>query len=250
MIRVEDLRIAFDGKTVIDGISFSVPAGGSLVLMGKNGAGKSVILKALAGLIEYEGRIEIGGVDIRKLYQERFRYGADEASVRVAYVFQRGGLFDSMNVFENVGFGLRRMGVDEEKVQQIVTSALARVGLRGNEMKMVPELSGGMQKRVGLARAICMQPNLILFDDPTAGLDPILADSIADLIVEIRNTLSTTSVIATHEERVARKVADSVALLYAGKIVYMADCATFFSAENEYARQFIEGDIEGPIDIF
>lgn len=251
MISVADLRIAFDGKMIIDGISFSVPEGATLVIMGKNGSGKSVILKALSGLIDYSGTIMINGTDIRELYRDRYRaLAGDERQFRIAYVFQKGGLFDSMNVFDNIAFGLRRMHVDEGSIAELVANSLARVGLKGNEGKLISELSGGMQKRVGLARAICLNPNIIFFDDPTAGLDPILSDSIADLIVEIKNTLNTTSIVVSHDATVARKVADSIALLYNGKIVKEGDSASFFSMTDSYARQFLEGDIEGPIDIF
>ncbi|MBP7738260.1 MAG: ATP-binding cassette domain-containing protein [Spirochaetes bacterium] len=251
MIRVKDLRIVFDGKTIIDGIDFFVPEGATLVLMGKNGCGKSVILKALSGLIDYSGTVEINGTDIRELYRDRFQSITGETRrFRIAYVFQKGGLFDSMNVFDNVAFGLRRMHVGEDSIRTLVVNSLARVGLRGSEGKLISELSGGMQKRVGLARAICLDPNIIFFDDPTAGLDPILSDSIADLILEIKSALNTTSIIVTHDATVARKVADSIVLLYNGKIVVEGDGTAFFSRTDSYARQFIDGDIEGPIDIF
>jgi phospholipid/cholesterol/gamma-HCH transport system ATP-binding protein len=251
MIRVKDLRISFEGKTIIDGIDFTVGEGKTLVLMGKNGSGKSVILKALSGLINYEGSVEINGTEIRELYRDRYHAGTDDINrFRVAYVFQKGGLFDSMNVFDNVAFGLRRMQVDEQSIEKMVINSLSRVGLKGNEGKLVAELSGGMQKRVGLARAICLNPNIIFFDDPTAGLDPILSDSIADLILEIKESLNTTSIIVTHDNRLTEKVADSIALLYGGRIVYEGDTETFFMKTDTYARQFLEGDIEGPIDIF
>ncbi len=251
MIRARDLSISFGGKTVIDSIDFTVQEGTSLVIMGKNGSGKSVILKALSGLIDFGGQVEINGMDIRNLYRDRFRHGTgDESRFSIAYVFQKGGLFDSMNVYDNVAFGLRRMKVDDGKIERAVTESLARVGLKDTGQKRISELSGGMQKRVGLARAICLSPNIIFFDDPTAGLDPILSDSITDLILEIQKSLNTTSIIVTHDGRVAQKVADSVVLLYGGKIVYEGDTEGFFSKTNTYARQFIEGEIEGPIDIF
>ena len=250
MINVKGVRVKFGDKTVIDGIDLHVPEGHTLVIMGKNGSGKSTILKALSGLIDYEGTIEIKGTDIRELYRDRYSTGArNESPLRVAYVFQKGGLFDSMNVYDNVAFGLRRLGADEEHVEKRVSDSLARVGLKGNDLKSISELSGGMQKRVGLARAVCMDPTLIFFDDPAAGLDPILSDSIADLICEIRQSLNSTSIVVTHDSMVARKVADSIALLYNGKITYKGDCDGFFSKTDPYARQFIEGDAEGPIDI-
>jgi phospholipid/cholesterol/gamma-HCH transport system ATP-binding protein len=247
MIEARDLRISFGGRTVIDGIDLSVPTGSTLVLMGKNGAGKSALLKALSGLVGYEGRIAINGTDIRELYRDRT---GRAGGLRVAYVFQKGGLFDSMNVYDNVAFGLRRLGEPEESIADLVAASLARVGLKGSEAKLIAELSGGMQKRVGIARAVCMSPHVIFFDDPTAGLDPILSDSIADLMLEVKGSLSTTSVTVTHDAAVARKVADSIALLYDGKIVHSGESAGFFSGDNPYARQFLEGGIEGPIDIF
>jgi phospholipid/cholesterol/gamma-HCH transport system ATP-binding protein len=251
MIDVRDLRISFGDKVIIDGIDLSVPEGGTLVLMGKNGSGKSIILKALSGLVPYEGTIELNGTDIRELYRDRFRAGAAAGGgLRVAYVFQKGGLFDSMSVFDNVAFGLRRLGEPEDSIADLVAVSLARVGLKGSERKLIAELSGGMQKGVGIARAVCMSPNIIFFDDPTAGLDPILSDSIADMMLEIKSSLRTTSIVVTHDGTVARKIADSIALLYDGKIVYRGDSAGFFTGNNPYARQFIEGDIEGPLDIF
>jgi phospholipid/cholesterol/gamma-HCH transport system ATP-binding protein len=155
-----------------------------------------------------------------------------------------------MTVFDNVAFGLRRMGVDEQKVEELVLSTLQRVGLKGNENKVPVELSGGMQKRVGLARAVCLNPNIILYDDPTAGLDPILSDSIADLILEIEQSFNTTSIVVTQDLKVARKISRNIALLYGGKIVYNAKGDDFFMGTDSYAKQFIEGEMEGPIDIF
>jgi phospholipid/cholesterol/gamma-HCH transport system ATP-binding protein len=243
MITIQDLRVCFNDRPVLDGVNLEVPSGELLVLMGKNGAGKSVLLKAIAGLIGgYEGSIRIDGSDIRSLRAA--------GPLTLAYVFQRGGLFDSMNVFDNVAFGLRRRKIDEVSVEKKVVEALNRVGLAGSEVKLPSELSGGMQKRVGLARAICLNPGVILYDDPTAGLDPILSDSIANLILEITGTYATTSIMASHDLKVARKIAGRVALLYGGTLVFAGPVDEFFSGTNSYVRQFIDGDIEGPIDIF
>ncbi len=252
MIEIKDLNISFDGKKVIDGVNLSVTEGDTLVMLGKNGSGKSVILKTIAGLInEYSGSIFINGADITEFFHDRGtgkKQSLDD--FRLAYVFQKGGLFDSMTVFDNVAFGLRRMGVDEEKVEELVLNTLQRVGLKGNEYKVPVELSGGMQKRVGLARAVCLNPNIILYDDPTAGLDPILSDSIADLILEIEQSYNTTSIVVTQDLKVARKISRNIALLYGGKIVYTAKGDDFFMGSDSYAKQFIEGEMEGPIDIF
>jgi phospholipid/cholesterol/gamma-HCH transport system ATP-binding protein len=155
-----------------------------------------------------------------------------------------------MNVFDNTAFGLVRMGADPEDVRERVLSSLKRVGLAGSENKLPSELSGGMQKRVGIARAVCMEPDIIIYDDPTAGLDPVLSDSMADLMLEIKDSTGAASVVATHDLHIAEKTADTIILLYGGRAVFNGDCAGFFSKQNEFARQFIDGDSEGPIDIF
>jgi phospholipid/cholesterol/gamma-HCH transport system ATP-binding protein len=245
MISIRNVSISFAGKTVLDDISLEIADGEQMVLFGKNGSGKSVLLKTVTGLIpEYSGVIEINGIDLRDYLNKK------DKDIIIGYVFQKGGLFDSMNVYDNTAFGLRRKRVDEDSIAKIVTDSLTRVGLHGNEEKLPSELSGGMQKRVGLARVVCMNPSIILYDDPTAGLDPVLSDSIADLIIDIKNTSKTTSIAATHDLKVARKIADRIALLYNGKIVYQGHASDFFDKKDEYSRQFCEGDIEGPIDIF
>lgn len=250
MIEIRDLRISFNGTPVLSGIDLSVERGDLLALFGKNGSGKSVMLKGIAGLIPgYEGSIKAGGVEMR----EYFLSGEPQnqsGRPSVSYVFQKGGLFDSMNVFDNVAFGLRRRKLDETSISEKVRESLASVGLGGSEEKLPSELSGGMQKRVGLARAICLNPDIVLFDDPTAGLDPILSDSIADLMLEIKNSYSMTSVVATHDLKLAMKIAGRAALLYDGRIVFRGDTEEFLRGENPYARQFIRGEIDGPIDIF
>jgi phospholipid/cholesterol/gamma-HCH transport system ATP-binding protein len=155
-----------------------------------------------------------------------------------------------MNVFDNIAFAMRRKGVDETAIAERIASLLRRVDLAGTEQKLPSELSGGMQKRVGLARALCQDPEIILYADPTAGLDPILSDSIADLILDIRQSYSATSLIATHDLKVARKIADLILLIYDGRLVFQGAPDEFFGDKSDYARQFVRGDIEGPIDIF
>lgn len=251
MIEIRDLHIQFDGRPILDGINMSVPTGTNLVLLGKNGSGKSVLLKTIAGLIDtYGGSVLVGQTEARDYHKLVKNTMESKEHPSVAYVFQKGGLFDSLNVFENVAFGLRRRGVEEDRIRGIVESSLARVGLAGSESKLPSELSGGMQKRVGLARAVCFNPDIILYDDPTAGLDPVLSDSIADLILEIRGSLSSTSIVVTHDLKVVEKIADRVALLYGGRIVFEGSGGDFFRADDPFAKQFIAGDIEGPIDIY
>jgi phospholipid/cholesterol/gamma-HCH transport system ATP-binding protein len=251
MINVKNLSISFADNIVINDVSFHVKRGETLVVMGRNGSGKSVLLKSLSGLIDgYKGDIEIDGSDINELFSKRgesLKQG-DQACL-VSYVFQKGGLFDSYNIFDNTAFGLRRMGVLEDEVSQRVLSTIERVGLKGSEEKLPSELSGGMQKRAGLARAVCMNPTVILYDDPTAGLDPILTDSITDLIIEIKHSLNSASVVATNDLNVAKKIADKIALLYSGRFVSYMESGEFFNESDPYARQFIRGEIEGPIDV-
>jgi len=250
MIDIAGLGISFDGRNVLDGVDLKVNSGETMVLMGRNGSGKSVLLKIVAGLINgYSGKIFIDGNDINEVYRIEGP-GKKLKVIKTAYVFQKGGLFDSMSVFDNTAFGLRRLGFSEEEILKKTEDVLARVGLQGSEYKLPSEISGGMQKRAGLARAICMRPGIILYDDPSAGLDPILSESIADLILDIQKSSKTTAIAVTHDLAVAEKIADRIALLYNGKIVFSGSPGSFFSKENEFARQFIEGDPAGPIDIF
>ncbi len=251
MISVKNLTVSFLNRIILDDLSFEVNKGETLVILGKNGAGKSVILKSIAGLIDkYKGDIQIDGKEIRELYKMGVKAKNDGVSYCVmSYVFQKGGLFDSINVFDNTAFGLRRMGIHEDEISERVKGAIKRVGLNGAESKLPSELSGGMQKRVGIARAICMRPEVILYDDPTAGLDPILSDSIADLMLEIKISLNSASIIVTNDLKVAKKTADRIALLYSGRFVCYMECEEFFKEIDQYSRQFIHGDIEGPIDI-
>lgn len=252
MIILRNLKIFFNEMAVLKGIDLEIGRGELMVILGKNGSGKSVLLKSIAGLIkEYNGTILLNNIDIQKEHRDYQDETKDKGgSASFAYVFQKGGLFDSMNVFDNVAFGLRRKKYEEKDIDKIVREALCRVGLEGSEAKMPSELSGGMQKRVGLARAICLNPDIILYDDPTAGLDPILTDSIGDLILDISRSYKTTSIVVTHDLSLVRKIAETVALLYNGKIVFNGAKNEFFLEINSYARQFINGEIEGPIDIF
>lgn len=245
MIRIRNLSISFNGEPILNDINLDIAKGELLVLLGKNGCGKSVFMKSIVGLIKnFSGSIFIHNNNIRDI-------SYDKGGMSVfGYVFQKGGLFDSMSVFDNIAFGMRRNNIDEDTISATIFHLLERVGLHGSEDKFPSELSGGMQKRVGLARAICQNPEIILYDDPTAGLDPILSDSIADMILDIKNNYKTTSIVATHDLKVAQKIADRIALIYNYNIVYAGSSEDFFSNYNEYARQFNNGDIEGPIDIF
>ena len=245
MIEVRDMVIDFGGGPVLDKISFTVNEGETAVVLGKNGSGKSVLLKTLIGLISpTSGTVSVGGISPKKML-----YGS-ERPFEMGYVFQKGGLFDSQNVFDNVAFPLRRRKMPEREIETAVLSVIERVGLAGSEMKFPSELSGGMQKRVGLARAVCTNPSIVLYDDPTAGLDPVLSDSIAELMLSLRTGNRVTSLVVTHDLKVAEKIADTVLLIYGGKIVFSGTSTDFFSRSSDYARQFCEGEIEGPMDIY
>lgn len=252
MISVKNLSVSFEDKVILKNISLNIDKGRTFVLFGKNGSGKSVLLKAIAGLIEYySGTIEINGNDIKKYYNiNKYNKTHKDNNFTISYVFQKGGLFDSMNVFENVAFPLRRQGKEENEIEETVLYSLKRVGLSGNEKKAPSELSGGMQKRVGFARAICTDPDIILYDDPTAGLDPILSDSISDIIVDIKNTNKSTSLVVTHDIKAAQKIADGAALIYKSELVFSGSMQEFLSGNNPYAAQFIQGNLDGPIDLF
>ncbi|MBN1500143.1 MAG: ATP-binding cassette domain-containing protein [Spirochaetes bacterium] len=245
MIKAEKINVRFGNNHIIRDISLEIKPVKNLVILGKNGSGKSVLLKCLSGLYEfYDGMIEIDGIRADNNLYYRIK------NTVVSYVFQKGGLFDSFNVFDNIAFGLRRKNLPESEIEKMVTDALSSVGLSGNENKFPSELSGGMQKRVGLARAICMNPKVIMYDDPAAGLDPVLTDQIADLMMNIQKNLNITSVIVTHDLKLAHKIADDIMLIYGGKAVFYGSNDDFFAMQNEYAKQFITGDIEGPIDIY
>lgn len=249
MISIKDLNLVLENKQILTDLNVNISKGEMLVILGKNGAGKSCLLKTVAGLLEgYTGTITVDDKNIIDINRDRWLAKSD--NVHISYVFQKGGLFDSMTVFDNVAFGLRRKKVAEDEVDQRVTAAIKNVGLAGNEQKFPSELSGGMQKRVGLARALCQEPEIILFDDPTAGLDPVLTDSIADLIINIKNEYKITSMVVTHDMKFAKKIADKILLLYAGKTVFYDETDIFFQQDDSFARQFINGDIDGPIDIY
>jgi phospholipid/cholesterol/gamma-HCH transport system ATP-binding protein len=243
MIEVSDLSVSFSSTPVFSGIACSVPTGTTSVVIGKNGSGKSVFLKAIAGLLPYKGSISVGG---QRPGSDLYAAGGEESVL--AYVFQKGGLFDSMNVFENAAFGMRRRHINEDFIVSTVSSVLDRVGLKGSELKLPSELSGGMQKRVGLARALCLNPSYILYDDPTAGLDPVLTDSIADLLLLLKAETGVTSIVVTHDMKFAGKIADSVLILNKGSFVFNGSGEEFLSELDPFARQFLRGETAGPVE--
>jgi phospholipid/cholesterol/gamma-HCH transport system ATP-binding protein len=239
MIEVRDLRKSFAANGVLDGVAFRIEKGESVVIIGRSGGGKSVLLKLIIGLIKPDaGRVLIAGEDIvpmneRELLRVRSRFGM---------LFQGAALFDSMTVAENVGFAFRRRReMPPEEVRRKVADALEVVDLPGTEEKKPAELSGGMKKRVGLARAIVYQPEIVLYDEPTTGLDPIVADSIDHLILRVRDRLKVTTVVVTHDMRSARRLGQRILMLHDRKIYTAGTPDEIFNSQDPIVRRFIEG---------
>ena len=245
MIRVEDLHKSFDGHEVLRGVSFQVGKGEILGLIGMSGYGKSVLLKHVAGLIRPDrGRVIIDGNDmccLRHKDLERLRS-------RFGFLFQNGALFDSLTVFENVAFLLReKTKLSDQEIAEKVLYELDQVGLAGAEHKYPAEISGGMIRRAALARALVREPEIMLFDEPTTGLDPIIAHHILNLIESFHKRLKFTGIIVTHEMPKTFEIVQKVALLYEGKILTVETPAEILSSDDPIVHQFITGSIEGPI---
>ncbi len=245
MIKISNLHKSFGTKLVLRGIELDVRQGETMVIIGRSGEGKSVLLKCIINLLEPEqGHIWFKEQDILQMSdreRERLRH-------HFGMLFQGAALFDSLTVAENVSFGLRRLtNYSEEKVLHIVKEKLALVGLKDIEDLKPAELSGGMKKRVGLARAIAMNPEVILYDEPTTGVDPIMADAINELIVEMKRRLGVTSLVVTHDMVSAYKIADRIALLHEGAIVEEGTPAYIKRSRNPLVHQFITGSSHGPI---
>jgi len=246
MIRIIDLHKAFGPNKVLQGVNLEIKHGETLVVIGQSGSGKSVLIKHLIGLLKPDkGEIYVDGVEITHLREEELH----KITQKFGLLFQGGALFDSMTVAQNVGFGLTRYtDYSPERINKIVKESLAKVGLQGVENLMPHELSGGMKKRVGLARAIAYNPEIILYDEPSTGIDPIRADAINDLINIMKREMQVTSVVITHDMVSAYKVADRIAMLYQGKIIEIGTSEEIERTENPVVRQFIHGEAKGPIE--
>lgn len=247
MIRLRGVMKRFGDQVVLDGVDLDIDSGETLVIIGRSGSGKSVLVKHLLGLIKPEaGSIQLDGQEItglggKELYALRRRFG---------YLFQSSALFDSLTVCENVGLGLREnTKLSEERIHAMAREKLAMVGLEGVDDRKPAELSGGMQKRVGLARAIAMEPDVVIYDEPTTGLDPIMADVINDLILGLQRRLDITSVVVTHDMTSAFKIADRIAMLFEGRIIFTGKPDALRATDDPVVRQFIEGRSQGPIQI-
>jgi phospholipid/cholesterol/gamma-HCH transport system ATP-binding protein len=247
-ISVQDLRKSFGRKRVLDGVDIDCTTGESLVVIGGSGVGKSVLIKCILGLLRPEtGSIRIDGeetVGLGRAERERLMQ-------KFGMLFQGGALFDSLSVWENVAFGLiQGRGMERRAAREIALAKLASVGLGLEVAQLRPaELSGGMQKRVALARAIAAEPEVIFFDEPTTGLDPIMADVINDLIIKCVRELGATAVSITHDLVSARKISDRIAMLYAGRIVWHGPTTEIDRSGNPFVDQFINGRAEGPIQM-
>jgi len=247
-IRLRGVCKAFGPKVVLDGVDLDVGVGESVVVIGGSGTGKSVMIKCILGILEPDsGLIEIDGVDVGKIN------GADRDALmgKFGMLFQGSALFDSLPVWENVAFGLiQARGMERQAARAVALQKLAAVGLGPEVGALMPaELSGGMTKRVGLARAIAAEPEIIFFDEPTTGLDPIMGDVINDLVVKCVRELGATTLSITHDLVSARKIAHRIAMLHDGKIIWQGPVANIDESGNPYVDQFIHGRAEGPIQM-
>lgn len=247
-IEVSDLHKAFGRKRVLNGVDLKIKKGESLVVIGGSGTGKSVLIKCIQGLIRPDsGSIKIDGFEtVGAARKENEKHYA-----KMGMLFQGGALFDSLSVWENIAFGLlENQKMPRRQAREKAVEVLRQVGLGPDVADLSPsELSGGMQKRVGLARAVATRPEIIFFDEPTTGLDPIMADVINDLIIDSVKKLGASALTITHDMASARKIADRIAMLYQGKIIWQGTVAEMDKTDNPYVCQFVNGCSKGPIKV-
>ncbi len=247
-VELRGVKKSFGSKMVLDGIDLVLGSGESLVVIGGSGTGKSVMIKCVLGILRPDaGQIFVDGEEVTRV-RGRAR---DHMLKQFGMLFQGAALFDSLPVWENVAFGLiQGHGVKRKQAREIAIEKLAKVGLSSDVAMLSPaELSGGMQKRVGLARAIAADPKVIFFDEPTTGLDPIMADVINDLIISTVEDLGVSTLSITHDMASARKISDRIAMLYRGKIIWQGATEQIDHSGNPYVEQFIHGRAEGPIQM-
>ncbi len=245
MIEIVNLCKSFEDHVVLDNANLTIKDGETIVIIGRSGCGKSVLLKHIIGIMKPDsGQVVIDDQDITRLNGKEL----NKLRLKFGMLFQGAALFDSLNVRENVGFNLiEHTKLDDKSINKRVAECLEMVGLRGIENLRISELSGGMRKRTGLARAICMNPKIILYDEPTTGVDPIMGDAVNDLIQELQSKLKTTAVAVTHDMTSAYKIADRIAMLYKGKIIEAGTPDEIKNTKNPIVRQFITGAAVGPI---
>lgn len=246
-IVVKDLKVAFGPKEILRGVTFTVKRGEILVLMGLSGTGKSTTLRAIAGLLEpNSGDIIVNGHSIHDMAPREL----EELRHRIGFCFQHGALFDSMTIGENVAFGLREQTkLPEEEIQQIVAEKLSIVDLEGMEHLFPSQLSGGMQKRASFARTIATDPDIVLYDEPTTGLDPIITRVINELILDLQRRLKATSIVITHDLKGAYLIATKIIMIHNGLPVFFGTPKEFQETDDPHVVQFREGEMEGPIRV-
>ncbi len=246
IIRLKDVRKSFGQKDVLTGVDLDIQKSESVVVIGGSGSGKSVLIKSILGIVQADtGTIEVDGEDVTNLSPSE----RDMVNRKFGMLFQGGALFDSLPVWENVAFGLIQ-GRDMKRAvaKERAIETLGKVGLAPEVGALFPaELSGGMQKRVGLARAIAGEPEIVFFDEPTTGLDPIMADVINDLIVSCVKQQGITALSITHDMHSAKKIGDRITMLYEGKLIWVGDAKEVDQADNPYVDQFVHGRADGPI---
>ena len=247
MIEVKGIAKAFGRQKVLKSCDLTIESGETLVILGQSGGGKSVLLKIIAGLMHQDaGIVRING----KRRHEMTEAELGKLALSFGFLFQGAALFDSLSVGQNVTFALRRFtDHSKAKLRDIAEERLNWVGLKGVQDKKPSELSGGMRKRVGLARAVAMDPAFILYDEPTTGLDPVTADSINELILSLQKRIKMTAIVVTHDMTSAYKVGDRMAMLYHGEIIEVSATEAFRNSPNPLIQQFIHGRAEGPIEI-
>src|SRR5437879_910089 len=245
MIEVDDLHKGFDGNQVLDGVTCQIPTGKISVVMGPSGTGKSVLLRHVVGLLYPDkGDVRVAGKSVPDLNEEELL----ELRRNIGMLFQDGALFSSMNLFDNVAFPLRQHTKKAEKeIREIVMDRLKEVGLAGAEKKMPGELSGGMRKRAGFARALVMEPKILLFDEPDSGLDPVRTALLCDLIKEIQRKYDATAVVISHDIRAVFETADDIVLLHGGKVVEQGPKEQLKKSDNKFTAQFLQGAVSGPL---
>ncbi len=245
MIEIKNLHKSFGNHIILNDCNLTIHEGETKVIIGRSGTGKSVLLKNIIGILRPDsGSIKINGVEVTTLNEREY----NKIRMLMGMVFQGGALFDSMNVGENVSFVLNEfMKLDKKAIQAKVERCLGMVGLSGIEKMMPSELSGGMRKRVSLARVLCMEPRIIFYDEPTTGVDPITSDVINNLIIDLRHKLKVTSIVVTHDINSAYKVADHIVMLYLGHILAEGTPQEIRDTQHPVVRQFIKGEAKGPI---
>ncbi|MDQ5988264.1 MAG: ABC transporter ATP-binding protein [Syntrophus sp. SKADARSKE-3] len=247
MIKLIDLHKSFGSQKILNGLHMDIEDGKTTVIIGRSGGGKSVLLKHIIGLLKPDsGQVVVDGVDITKLDD----HDLNDVRKKFGMLFQEAALFDSMNVFDNVAFPLREhTEMKASEIRDVVTDRLHAVGLSGIELKMPSELSGGMRKRVGLARAIALRPRIVLFDEPTTGLDPVMTEAINQLIMNTQKSFDLTCVVISHDIQSIFKIGHKIAMLYEGRIIAYGSPDEIQTSENPVIRQFLAGSTDGPIRI-